>query len=126
VQFENALAIEESVLGKDPPNTATAYYNIGSVLHAKGGYDGALSQYETVLGKGHIGSVLRAKSDYDGALVQHGMALAVRETVSGQDHPSTANLYNNIGYVLKKGDYDGALEQYEKALTIFESVHGTD
>jgi tetratricopeptide (TPR) repeat protein len=71
-QHKKALAVRESVLGKDHPETAGRYNNIGEVLLHKG--------------------------DYDGALSLHKKALAIHEVTVGEGHPETA--YNHIGGVL--------------------------
>jgi Tetratricopeptide repeat len=39
---QKCLVIFESVLGKNPPHTATSYCNIGFLLSEKGNYDGAI------------------------------------------------------------------------------------
>ena len=43
----------------------------------------------------------------------------------GENHPHTANSYNNIGVVYKNlGDYDKALEYHNKALEIRKDILG--
>jgi|GEM_PF-7000384 len=94
-----ALAIRESVLGKDHPSTADTYNNIARVYGVQGRYVEALELYSK--------------------------ALAIRESVFGKDHPDTANTYHNIATVcMKQGDYDKALEWNETALVIYEQVLG--
>jgi tetratricopeptide (TPR) repeat protein len=56
VEYQKALAIQEASLGKDHPDTATTYSNIGSVLFEKGDYEGALVEYQE--GSGHSRSKL--------------------------------------------------------------------
>ena len=50
---------------------------------------------------------------YDEALVIAKQCLELSKKLYGENHPSTATSYNNIGFVYrKKGDYDTALEYY--------------
>ena len=65
--------------------------------------------------------------DYPKALEYYQKALAIKEKVLGEEHPSTATSYNNIGGVFdSRGDYPKALEYYQKALAIFEKVLGEE
>ena len=53
--------------------------------------------------------------------------MEICEKILGQEHPSTATSYNNIGGVYDNlGDYDKALEYYSKALAICEKVLGPE
>ncbi|CAB9497065.1 Tetratricopeptide repeat family protein [Seminavis robusta] len=55
------------------------------------------------------------------ALQQHNMAVNIRETFLGSDHPDTALSLDGRGCALAAlGDIDGALKQHEKALEIWE------
>ena len=101
VEYKKALAIAEASLGKDHPDTATTYKNIGSVLYRKG--------------------------DYEAALVEYKKALAIQEASLGKGHHKTAATIGNIGNVLSyKGDYEAALVKYEKALATAEASLGKD
>jgi Tfp pilus assembly protein PilF len=54
-------------------------------------------------------------------------ALAMREQVSGPEHPDTAGSLNNLGYLLRaQGDLAVAKLYYERALQIFRSRLGQD
>ena len=141
--YTKALNIQEKVLGKDHPDVANSYNNIGSVYSDMGDYPKALDFYtkalnirEKVLGKDHpttaisynnIGSVYSNMSNYPKALEFFTKALNIKEKVLGKEHPSTALSYNNIGSVYSDmGDYPKALEFYTKALNIREKVLGKD
>jgi tetratricopeptide (TPR) repeat protein len=138
---KRALEIRESVLGKNHPDTAASYHNIGFVYDALGDYATALEYQkraleirEAVLGKNHpdtagsynnIGSVYHSLGEYPQALEYYNRALEIQESVLGENHPNTATSYNNIGLVYNSlGDYPHALEYYNRALEIQESVLG--
>jgi tetratricopeptide (TPR) repeat protein len=49
-------------------------------------------------------------------------ALKIFPNTLGNEHPSVADTYNNLGLVhAKKGDYDSAIEYCEMALKIYEN-----
>ncbi|HRF57905.1 MAG TPA: tetratricopeptide repeat protein, partial [Campylobacterales bacterium] len=59
------------------------------------------------------------KGELDKALEYYEKALKIRLASIGENHPDTANSYQNIGVVYNdKGELSKALEQYEKALKI--------
>jgi tetratricopeptide (TPR) repeat protein len=62
---------------------------------------------------------------YDKALPLYEKSLKIVENISGENHPSTATNYNNLGSLyqdMKK--YDKALPLYEKSLEIRENILG--
>ena len=65
MELRKGLAIQESKLGKDHPDTATTYNNIGQALYRQG--------------------------KHDEALVEHRKCVAIQESKLGKDHPDTAN-----------------------------------
>jgi tetratricopeptide (TPR) repeat protein len=128
-------------LGKDHPDTAQSYNNIGLVYYNQEDYAKALEYYqealdiqEKVLGKEHphtatsynnIGVVYANQEDYVKALEYFQKSLVVREKVLGKEHPDTAQSYNNIGLVYDhQGNYARALEYFQKSLVILEKVLG--
>ena len=141
--FKKASTIYEKVLGKEHPDTATTYNNIGGVYDRQGDYPRALEWYEKalavsekVLGKEHpdtlktcdnIAGIYDSQGYYPKALEWYEEALAICEIVLGKEHPITATTYNNIAGVYdSQGDYPKALELYEKALAICEIVLGKE
>jgi tetratricopeptide (TPR) repeat protein len=57
----------------------------------------------------------------------HHKALAIREKALGEEHPDTAETYNNIALVYsRQDDYPRALEWYYKALAIQEKALGKE
>ena len=137
------ISLRERTQGKEHPDTATSYNNIGGVYYSQGDYTKALEYYfkaldikEKVLGKEHpstatsynnIGLTYDNLGNYIKALEYHFKALDIREKVLGKEHPDTATTYNDIGLTFKKqGDYPKALEYYFKALDIKEKVLGKE
>jgi len=143
VWFKNTLVINEKALGKEHPNTATTYNNIGEIYRVQGDYAFALEYYgkalnivEKVLGTEHpdiatsynnMAVVYNNKGDYARALENYEKALNIREKVLGKEHPDTATTYNNMGIVYEnKSDYARALVYYGKAIDIEEKALGTE
>ena len=141
--YIKALNIEEKVLGKDHPYTATAYGNIGAIYDKMGNYPKALefctkalNILEKVFGEDHpkttiiynsIGSVYKKMGNYPKALEFYIKVLKTREKILGKDHPDTASSYNGIGYIYSRmGDTTQALDFFTKALNIREKVLGKD
>ncbi|MHC6202867.1 DUF2225 domain-containing protein [Breznakiellaceae bacterium SP9] len=139
--FQKALAICEEVFGKNHPNTAIKYNNIGLVYNNMGKYPKALEFLqkalvimEEVFGKNHpatavsynsIGDVYHNMGKYPKALEFLQNNLAICEEVFGKNHPNTAQSYNNIGDVYHNmGKYPKTLEFHQKALAIMEEVLG--
>ncbi|MDR0917942.1 MAG: tetratricopeptide repeat protein, partial [Oscillospiraceae bacterium] len=137
------VQICENLFGKNHPDMAISYNNIGSVYLYIAHYQKALKYFfksleirEKILGKEHpdtamsydnIGTIYNYKGEYEIALEYWFKALEIREKVVGKDHPNTATSYNNIGLIYNnKGKYDKALEYYEKALKIREKVLGKE
>ena len=90
-----ALAINE--FNKDTLKLADAYHIMGTLYFELGKYEDAKTYLST--------------------------ALAFREKLWGDNHPSVANSYNNLANVVYNlGDYDKALEYIQKALDIKKAV----
>ena len=137
------VSLREGTKGKEHPDTAKSYGNIGKVYHSQGDYTKALEYYqkaldiqEKVQGKEHpdtatsynnIGTVYKNQGDYPKALEYYFKALDIREKVLGKEHPDTATSYNNIGQVYySQGDYPKALEYHFKASDIREKALGKE
>jgi tetratricopeptide (TPR) repeat protein len=74
-----------------------------------------------------LGYGLNELANYPEALEYYKKALAIREKVLGESHPSTATTYNNIALIyVNQGNYPEALAYFEKALAIFEKVLGKE
>jgi tetratricopeptide (TPR) repeat protein len=141
--YRRSLAIRETVLGAEHPDTASSLNGLAVLLYSKGDYDGAeplfrrsLAIREKVLGAEHpdtakslsnLAGLLDSKGDYDGAEPLYRRSLAIREKVLGAEHPSTATALNNLAELLRaKGDYEGAEPLYRRVLAIKEKVLGAE
>ena len=95
--YQKSLKIREKVYGKEHPDTAESYNNIGSVYNSKGEYDKALEYYQK--------------------------SLKICEKVYGKEHPSTATSYNNISILFyKMQKYQDSYDYMQKAINILEKV----
>jgi tetratricopeptide (TPR) repeat protein len=139
--FERALAIDETVLGPEHPQTGADLNNLGVTLRnlgdlagARAMFERALSIDERVFGPEHpqtandlnnLGLVLRDLGDLTGARATFERALAVDARSLAPQHPQTAAGLNNLGLVLGDlGDHVGARAAFERALGIEERLLG--
>ena len=76
--YEKSREIQEKVLGKDHPSTATTYNNMALVYCAQGEYDKSLEYYEK--------------------------ALKILTVKLGEEHPYTKTVRENIEF-LKNGSH---------------------
>jgi tetratricopeptide (TPR) repeat protein len=76
---------------------------------------------------GRAGSYFHGRAAYSQAAPLLRDALAIREKVSGPEHPDTATSLNNLALLLMdQGDFAGARPLLERALAIREKVSGPD
>ena len=69
--------------------------------------------------------VHRKKGNYNEAKELYFKSLKQAESLLGENHPSVAEIRNNLGVVLKKeGQYDQALEHLKYALKTFKHYYG--
>ena len=137
------IGLSEEIFGKDSPDTATSYNNIGTIYYKQSNYDKSLEFHykaleirEKALGTTHrdtaksfnnIGLVYNDQGNYLKALEFHFKALEIFKRVFITEHSDTATSYNNIGLAYYKlGKYEKALEFHLKALKIDEKVLGPD
>src|SRR5207244_3465687 len=71
------------------------------------------------------GHQLQQNLRYREAEVKRREALAIRQKVLGEEHPHTANSYNNLAFCLdEQGKHAEALPLYQKVLAITQKVLG--
>jgi tetratricopeptide (TPR) repeat protein len=141
--YEQALAIDEKVYGKEHPNVAirlnnlgAAYDDLGEKEKAIGYYEQALAIDEKVYGKEHpsvardlnnLGAAYSDLGEKEKAIGYYEQALAIDEKVYGKEHPSVARDLNNLGAAnFELGRKDMARPYFEKALAIFTHFFGTE
>jgi len=139
--LQEALAIEEAVLGRRHRETALTLHELGNVAYAEGDYptarqylQEALAIKEAVLGRRHretavtlyeLGKVAYTEGDYPTARQYFQEALAITEAVLGRRHRETAvtlHVLGNVAYA--EGDYPTARQYLQEALAIEEAVLG--
>jgi tetratricopeptide (TPR) repeat protein len=100
-QYEQALADQERMHGRDHPDTIAARATLASALRAAGKLKDAIGQYERVL--------------------------ADRERTSGPDHPDTIAARANLAFAYRSaGRLREAVPAYERTLADRERVQGRD
>jgi tetratricopeptide (TPR) repeat protein/class 3 adenylate cyclase len=139
--YEKGLKIRLNTLGEKHPDTAEAYYKIGTADYGKGGYEKAMEYYlkalnirletlgenhpDTASLYGNIGVVHHKKGNYEKALENQLKALNIQLETLGEKHPDTAKSYMNIGNVQSvECNYEKAMEFYLKTLNIRLEILG--
>jgi tetratricopeptide (TPR) repeat protein len=140
---ERALAIRESVLGPEHPDTASSLNALVALLRAQGDLasarglqERALAISEKVFGSEHritalslnnLARVLQDQGDLAGARPLIERAVVIRERALGPEHPDTANSISNLASLFQaQGDLAAARSLYERALAIREKVLGSE
>jgi eukaryotic-like serine/threonine-protein kinase len=140
---EEALAIQERVLGPNHTDVASTLSGLGNVHHALGSIDEAIALFERALalreqavGTDHpsvavaisnLGLALRAKASFDEAIRLQERALDMRKRLLGPEHPEVAaSLSNLAGAHFSSGHHERAAELFEQALAVRETAFGRD
>jgi tetratricopeptide (TPR) repeat protein len=136
--YEQALEIQESVLGGEHAAAARTRRGMGIVRQRQGRLDEAMAFFEralaieeVALGTGHVeltstlmnmGLVRRDQGRLEEALELYARTLRIREASLGSSHRLTAITLVAMGRVWQlQGRLDEAMAQYERALPIFSS-----
>lgn len=142
-RFEESLAIEEKLLGREHMDVAASLASIGMVDGDQGMHSKALEKHKECLlieqklvGRVHmsvaeslsnIGTVLYCLGKLSEALVKYEESLAIKETLVGREHTSVAAALLNIANVLQdQCMHEEALTEYEESLAIHEMVLGRE
>lgn len=71
--------------------------------------------------------IYRKKGNYDQARDLYLQGLKQIESIHGQNHPSIAEILNNLAVLYKKqGNYNEALEYLKQALKIIKHFYGNE
>jgi tetratricopeptide (TPR) repeat protein len=114
--YRQTLQLQETVLGKEHPDTLASMMNLASSLYSQGKHAKAeamqrqtLQLQETVLGKEHpntlvsimnLASSLYSQGKHAEAEAMHRQTLQLQETVLGKEHPITLASIMNLAYSL--------------------------
>ncbi|MBE9062846.1 CHAT domain-containing protein [cf. Phormidesmis sp. LEGE 11477] len=138
-----ALAIRESALGLEHPDTINSLKDVGE-LHfqlsdydsAQSFYEKALSYSEAALGQNHyttavvlngLAKVYVEQGDYNRAIPVFERTVAIVEDVNGVEHINVAYALTSLGKAyVDTGAYERALPVLERSLSIRESTFGTE
>ncbi len=141
--FERALAIRESALGSEHPETALAMTHLAHLLDVRGNYgeawpllERALGVVTRTLGPEHpanatvlrkLALALYAVGRFDEARSHLERAVGIVEQALGKEHPTTAETIADLvtGY-LAQGNYDEALPLCRRVLEISDAALGPD
>ena len=138
-----AVALKESLLGKDHPELANSLMHAGNLRTQRYEFHIAIPLFRRAAailrqaGAGHeqhLGTILsslsvayRRSGDYATAYQTSREAESILEKLHGPDHLSLASPLNNQAVVLSQwGDYSGAVKVHRRALAIRERHLGPD
>ena len=134
--YTRALAIRESLLGRDHPLVARVVFGIGTLRSDQGRLDEAEAMYRRALRIDErstadsaeladdltgLGAVSWKRKQYAQAESLIRRSIAIREQRLGPDHPDVAASLNNFGALYwSKDRYTDALPLYERVRRIYE------
>jgi tetratricopeptide (TPR) repeat protein len=135
------LALKETVLGREHPDTLASMNNLAQVLVRQGKYEEAeamnrqtMALKETVLGREHpstltsmnnLAQVLNSQGKHEEAEAMHRQTLAGYERVLGHEHPHTLASMHNLALVFnRQGKYEEAEAMLRQTLARREKVLG--
>ncbi len=141
--LQQALAIDEKMLGTDDASMATSLNNLAELYTKQGKYIQAAHLHQQALmirqkalrpddasmatSLNNLAVLYTKQGKYIQAAHLHQQALMIRQNVLGTDHPDTTSSLNNLATLfMKQGEYDDAEPLLKQALTIFEKVLGPD
>jgi len=140
---QKAVNFTEQFLGKEHPNTADLYTEIGGLYNRLGDYAKALESHgkaltirtkffgvnneNTATSFSGVGASYYLLGDNDKAREFQIMALDIRMHVLGPDHYDTATSCSLVGNAyFRQGKYSTALEYYNKALDLRKRLAGME
>ncbi|EGD82186.1 mbre TPR repeat protein [Salpingoeca rosetta] len=141
--YEKAEAVYAQAPGKERPEMAQTYGNLGNAYRRKGEQGKAIACYEKAivifvqtLGEedlntaqtyGNLANAYGDMGDYDKAIACAEKHLAAMVKQKGEDHPDTADVFVNLGVTYNdKGDHDKAIAYGEKANAIYVRTLGEE
>ncbi|RMG16889.1 MAG: CHAT domain-containing protein [Bacteroidetes bacterium] len=139
--YDKALALRLQLLGREHPQVADTYHNMGNVYYYLGQLDKARTYYErayqiwrAAYGPVHariaysylsFGIIAAVKGDNRKALDYFERERAIKQQVYGPHHPDLAWSYNNLGLIyIRQKKYQEALQAHEQAREILAYSFG--
>jgi tetratricopeptide (TPR) repeat protein len=141
--YEQALALEQSVLGPNHPllyrtlnRLGIAHDSLGDSARARAIHERALALARDVLGPNHpdigamltnLGVVHHLAGEYEEAKALYERALAISRAALGPEHPVVADTLQNLAVArLELGQHEAGLAALTEALAIYEQNFGRD
>jgi serine/threonine protein kinase/tetratricopeptide (TPR) repeat protein/DNA-binding CsgD family transcriptional regulator len=141
--LHSALAIRETTLGPEHPDTATTLDSLALTYHYQGKYSQAEPLYEQALaireqslGPEHpdIATTLynltwlyQNRGQYSQTEPLLKRALTICEHTLGAEHPSTADILSDLGIIYTyQGQYKQAEPFFQRALAIYDHAYGQE
>jgi tetratricopeptide (TPR) repeat protein len=142
-RYEEALALEESVLGPNHPllystlnRLGVAHDSLGDSTRALEIHERSLALARDVLGPNHpdigvmltnLGAVHHAAGEYEEAKALHERALVICRAALGPEHPAVADTLQNLAAaLLELEEREAAITALTEALAIYERNLGRD
>ena len=140
---KKALEISNVYLGRNSLEEASAYNNIGVVLHIKREYSNSIKYYKktlTIREKGlgfyhletgytylYLGMAYHRSEEYKMALTYYEKAFCIMINELDENHLDIALCNFAIGDLyMKKGEYNEAIPYLKKRLSVLKYIHGEE
>ncbi len=141
--YEEALKINQNVLGKTHPYVATGLNNLGRMYQIKNQHrkathflKRALNIHKKAFGLKHpvtattisnLGGSYKALGEFKEAETLFKKVLKIRKEILGLRHPATANSFNSLGDLYRvQRKYTKAEPYFKQAVEIIENTLGSD
>jgi tetratricopeptide (TPR) repeat protein len=128
-KYEEALNIEESILGKYPLSTAEIYKRSAFALRENGKYDRAILALRTALSifvyefGGDHANVIATLKEIGHTIMRKGLERsAINKYLNTLVYSVKYERYGD--HIFKEGDYAGAIEEFQKSLALEVSALG--
>jgi len=142
-QHEKALALRESLLGPDHPDTLSSCFNLATAYYSAGRNDKALPLLEqtlkrreaklgpdhpdTLISRDQLALAYKSAGRLDEAISLHKQALQQMEAKLGTDHPDTLIARSNLATAYDAaGQFDEAIRLHQQTLKQTEAKFSSD
>lgn len=142
-EYEQSVALAESIFGEDHPDVAASIGNLGETLRVQGklgpaeqAFRRSLAIFERVLGSesprletaiNGLATIAYMRGDFDAAAREYSRLITLYEHSIGGEHPSLGVILGNLGEVrLRQGKPEEARKTLERAIGIIEGGLGVE